>query len=727
MNAALKRTLITLSIIFGILAVLLVTALGYYASVTTGVKLDRNKLMLDTSCVRVYDKDGAEIVSAKKQNDTPFSEIPQHLPHAFVAVEDKRFYTHGGFDFKRIGKAMLKNIASFSFAEGASTISQQLIKNTHLSSEKTLNRKLKEFKLTRALEKRYSKDEIMELYLNSIYFGHSAFGAGKACSFYFGKDIRDITPAESAMLAALVQSPNRYSPFKNAEKCLARRNLVLKLMREQEYLSEAEYRDALTVPLPQTPHESDENTYLSAVYEQVDELLDQNGGRGLNVYTYYDAPLQKTLEEQSAESDMCLLVRDNKMHGIKAFRSTCGSPKRLPASTIKPLLVYAPAVEENLLSPLTPLLDEKTDFNGYAPDDFNGATGTYMSARYALSHSVNIPAVRVLNALGVDKGVQYLNKMNLQVDKDDRTLALALGGMKEGFTLKELSDAYATFANGGTFSPSSFVAKIKNEKGRTLYEFRPEKHRVFSEDTSYLINDMLQTTVREGTAKKLRALPFELCAKTGTGEGKGGNIDAYTVSYTHDDTVCAWLGNRDNSPVNATGGGLPANLVLDIYKTLYREKTPSAFPNCNGVERVKYDLHEYETARRIVRADPLSPPAESGTELFRSSALPQTTCTRYSCPKIQKPTISVKNGTVLIELCQTQYYEYIIKRENRGKTTTIYSGKYKNSICDNSVVAGESYTYTVTPVYKNHEGESVSLPSVRIEKTQILPDEWWKT
>lgn len=726
MKRTAKRTLITLSVIFAIIAVIALSLLGYYISVTAGVHLDNSKLTLDTSFVDIYDKDGSRIVSAKKQTAAPFSEFPAHLPNAFVAVEDKRFYRHNGLDFKRIGKALLKNVASFSFAEGASTISQQLIKNTHLTNEKTVNRKLKEVKLTRALEKRYSKNEILELYLNSIYFGHSAFGIQKASSFYFGKEAQELSPAESAMLAALVQSPNRYSPFKNPEKCLARRNLVLRLMAEQGYISDAQYRDALNEPLPDTPHEDGENAYLDAVYEQLDEQLSPYGGRGLSVYTYYDPALQAEISKQKADSDVCIAVRDNAENGIKALYSTCGTPKRLPASTIKPLLVYAPALEENAISPLTPLLDEKTDFNGYSPDDYKAPTGGYMSARYALSHSVNIPAVRVLNSIGVDRGVKYLDKMDLFVEKDDRSLALALGGMKEGFTLLQLADAYATFANGGEFAPASFIRKIEDGTGREVYYNAPIKRRVFSADASFLMNDMLQTAAKEGTARKLKSLDFPVCAKTGTNEGKNGNIDAYTISYTHDDVVCVWLGNRDNSPVEATGGGLPTNITLNVYGALYKEKKPSAFPACEEVETVLYDKYEYESAQRILLSDPLAPPGESGKELFRRCALPESACTRYSRPVIQKPAVYVRNSTVLIELCQAEYYDYIVKRENRGETVTIYEGKYKKSICDNSVIAGETYSYSVTPVYKGRQGESVLLPSVYIEKPQTIPDDWWR-
>ena len=699
--------------------------LGYYFSVTAGVKLERSKLSLDTSYTQIYDNDGALIVSGNARTAVPYEEMPAHLPLAFVAVEDKRFFTHNGLDYKRMAKAVWKNLTSFSFAQGASTISQQLIKNTHLTSEKTLTRKLKEIKLTRALEKNYSKEQIIELYLNSIYFGHNAFGIREACRFYFDEDVNALNPAQSATLAALVQSPNRFSPFKNPEKCLSRRNTVLKLMNEQGYLSAEEYRENIALALPVAPHCESENAYLDMVYEQADELLGVSG-RQLRIETFYRKNLQAQMENMQADSDRIAVVRDNATGGVKAYFSTCGNIKRLPASTIKPLLVYAPALEENAVTPLTPLLDEKTDFNGYSPDDYATPTGNYMSVRYALSHSVNIPAVRVLNTLGVKRAAEYLERMNLHVDESDKTLALALGGMKDGFTLIELSDAYATFANGGLYSPSSFIKRITDETGRELYSFRPVKTRVFSEGVSFLINDMLQTTAREGTARKLKVLDFPVCAKTGTNEGKAGNLDAYTLSYTADDTVGVWLGNGDNSPVNATGGGLPANMALELYKCLYAHKSPSPFFTSDEVEPVLYDRYEYEHNQRILLCDPLSPPGESGKEYFKKSFLPKETCSRFSCPKIQKPNVYVRNSTVLIELCQAEYYDYEIKRENRGKTTTIYNGKYKKNIYDNSVIPGEVYRYTVTPVYKGRTGESIELPAVRIEKTAELPSDWWE-
>ncbi len=725
-----KRVFAVLGILLGTISVLLFAAFGYFFFVTKDVSLDPAKLALDANCIAVFDGSGQPVESKTSREAVPFSAFPDHLANAFVAVEDKRFYSHSGFDYRRMVKAALKNISTLSFREGASTISQQLIKNTHLTNEKTVQRKLRELKLTYALEKRYTKEEIMERYLNSIYFGHSAFGIGDAAYYYFGKQVPDLQPAESALLAALVKSPNRYSPFRNAQDCLIRRNFVLGLMKEQGYLDEAAYTSALTVPLPAEPNPIGKGSfYLSLVYEELEELFpDAKAGEfgNLRVYTAYDPALQAKLEGFEVPADTAMLVTDNASGALKALRATAGLPRRSPASTVKPLLVYAPAIEENLLSPATPILDERTDFGGYSPDDAGGASGGYVSARYALAKSVNIPAVKILNALGVEKGAGYLSRMGLGTDREDHSLALALGGMKNGFTLKELADGYTTLANGGYYAPSGTILRVENAKGGTMYERRPVRSKVFSEDTSFLVTDMLKTAAKEGTARKLRSLPFQVAAKTGTHEAAKGNLDAYTIAYTTQNTVAVWLGNADNSPITATGGGLPANYAKEILETLASAGAPADFEVPSGVVRAAFDKTEYEENHKLVRADPLAPLLIDPEDFFRAGNLPAEQSTRFSRPTIRKPQISMDNGSVTIVLCQTEYYDYVIKRRNRGMETTIYSGPYREAVCDNSVLSGEEYEYTVMPVFEGHEGEPVVLPRVRVGAVTPIPEDWWR-
>ncbi len=724
-----KRAIIIISSILSACSVLVLAFFLFYFSATAGVRLNPEKLKESFNTVKVYDADGGEIALPALRKCASISALPDYVPNAFVAVEDKRFYDHDGFDYKRIGKALLKNIASFSFREGASTISQQLIKNTHLTGEKTIRRKLKEMKLTRALEKNYSKKEILSLYLNSIYFGHSAFGIEEAASYYFGKSAETLTPAESATLAALVRSPNRYSPFRDGEKCLKRRNFVLSLMRDQKYISQEQYESALNEPLPLAPNKTDESgrSYLSLVFSELSALYpeEEPANSELKIYTFFKPELQREIESYKADADFSACVLDNSAHGIQAFYSTVGNLKRLPASVIKPLLVYAPALEENVISPATPLLNERTDFGGYSPRNFGDEYGGYVSARYALSRSVNVPAVKILNELGVEKACNYLAALGLNVPESDYSLALALGGMREGFTLTDLSSAYSAFACMGNFAPSRTIKKIETASGKTLFEFHPEPKGVFSEDTAALINDMLQTAVTEGTAKKLRTLGFEVAAKTGTGANERGNSDAYTVSYTTENTVAVWMGMRDFSPIETTGGGLPASLALKINQSLYKLHKPSPFPRSERVVSVAFDKEEYENNHRILLADPSAPALTTLSELFRESAAPTATSTRFSCPVIQKPTILVKNDSVCIVLCQTEYYDYVIKRKNNGKTVLVYEGKYRSSITDNSVEGGKSYEYIVIPVYRGKEGTPVVLPSVYIEKKNEVPDGWW--
>lgn len=712
-------------LIVGAALLIALAAFVLFALVSTAnVKLEPEKLHTESAQVQLLAGDGEKIASPKQYAE--LETLPPHLPAAFVAVEDKRFYAHGGLDVLRIGKAALRNIASFSFREGASTISQQLIKNTHLSGEKTIRRKLKEWKLTLELEKSYSKEQILELYLNSIYFGHSAFGVGSAAQYYFGKDAGELVPAESAMLAALVRSPNRYSPFRDGAACKERRDLVLSLMEEQGILSAQEAKEAKETPLPQTPHENKTSGYVRLVFEELSETFPELDSEDkLVVETYFDRALQEKMEAYPAECGCTLIAAENEGHALIAYHTTAGEIRRSPASLIKPLGVYAPALEEGLLSPATPLLDEPVSYGGYSPKNYDGKCAGYVSAREALAKSLNIPAVKVMNSVTPKKSTQYLREMALPVYAEDETLALALGGMREGFTMRELASAFLTLSDGGLFAPAKCIRRVTDESGKVLYERAEEKRRVFSEETSYLLSDMLRTAATEGTAKKLRTLPYFVSAKTGTGGTEKGNTDAYAMGYTSEHTLGVWLGNSDNSPILATGGGEPANELYALFKALYQERTPEAFVRPEGVVEAALDREEYENRHRLVLADPTAPAALTKKELFSAAHLPQTVSDRFSMPRIETPHIFVKNGVVCIRLCLTQYYDYEVKREGGGENKVIYRGKWRETVCDGSLRAGVRYTYTVTPFYGEKAGESAVLPSVRLDEGQ-LPEDWWE-
>lgn len=724
----------------------LFAAAGYYVAVTGGVRLEPEKLVLSQKNVVLYDNQNAPIqnVSGKFIGKTvAYKDIPKKTRLAFIDTEDKRFFLHGGFDWKRIIKSAYNNAKAGSFKQGASTISQQLIKNTHLSQEKTLKRKLREWKLTKQLERNYSKEEILEKYLSVIYFGHDCFGLKSAASFYFGKSPQELDLADSAILAGLVKSPNNYSPFKNAENCLKRKESVLNAMLRNGDITESEKREAMEKPLPLTPNTgSRKGGYTHFVFDELTTLSEKHEftvGGNIEIYTFLSPDLQKYLEELTAQhkdTDISACVMDVTTRGFSACISSVGEIKRLPGSLLKPLLVYAPALEENLLSPATPILDEKINYGGYSPSNYDGSFHGYVSARECLAKSLNVPAVKILEWLGAENGAKYLEKLNLPIEKEDVSLALALGGMKNGYSLPKLISAYSVFPCGGTFSEGGFISKIKID-GKTVYERKTTENRVFSEETAYLTTDMLKTTAKTGTAKKLRSFPFEIAAKTGTVGISKGNTDAYALSYTSQNVAGVWLGNADNSFIDCTGGGLPCNFLYKINERLAETNTHiQPFKVPEEVVRVALDKTSYYDTHTLSLADELAPKEYQFTELFKKSAIPTKKSDSFSNPSIIPPSLRFENGTVRITFDKSlpSFYQYKIDRYDYATHTTVYLGEYIPEFCDDTLLSDKRYIYTVTPIYKDRLGEEIVLPAVNTKNgetystndQEIIEKNWWE-
>lgn len=731
-----------LRVIFLCALALALIALGYYLAVTHSATLQPEKLLLSNKQITIYDQHGDMVNTAAfsfQKQSVPIGKLPQHLQDAFVAIEDQRFFTHHGFDFKRICGALLHNLQARSFKEGASTISQQLIKNTHLTQDKTLKRKLREWKLTRQLEKRYSKAEILEKYLNSIYFGHDCFGIGAAAAFYFDKTPDELSIAQSAMLAGLVKSPNNYSPFRHPQLCLKRRNLVLNAMRKSGKISAQEQKQASAEPLPTEKHTTT-HPYLEFVFNELGDIVESKGiamNGCIEIVTHLDPGVQNavdTIAKQIEDCEKQILVLDQNTKGYKAAYSSVGNIRRLPGSLIKPLLVYAPAMEENLLSPATAILDEPTKFGDYRPENYMGNYYGYVSARECVEKSLNVPAVKTLAAVGVPKAVGYLEKMGLAVPKEDYSLALALGGMKEGFSLQELTSAYATFPDGLKKS-CGFIFEVKIN-GQSVYRQKQETTRVFSEDSAYLMTDIMKSTVQHGTAKKLRTLPFDIAAKTGTVGTKNGNTDAYSVSFTAKDLVSVWLGNADNQYIPYVGGNLPCNVAMQIHEYLYdlyqQTNTPiPSFQKPKGVVCVTLDKAAYEEKHSLLLADPIAPKSHCYEEYFKENNLPTNQSSSFSSPSIIMPTAILEYGKVKIifDASSPDYYQYRIDKYDYVKHNTVYFGDRIDYYLDEDVLPNKKYVYTITPVYKNHIGEPQTLPILHIKDStmedSITEKPWW--
>ena len=709
-------------------------AFAVYAFITKDAKLDENKLTDYSRSIIVCDANGKEITNASlsaKRKSVKLENLNDYTVNAFIASEDRNFYKHNGLNYKRMLKALITNLSSRSFSQGASTISQQLIKNTHLSGDKTIKRKLSEIKLTRKLEKKYSKDEILEMYLNTIYFGHNCYGLESAAEFYFGTTADKLDLESSAALAGLLTSPNNFSPYNNPEKCIKRRNTVLKCMQECGYIAESQYEKAAgsAIKTAQSAKSGSSSAYLYRVFE---ELEDINADffkltDGCRIITYMDEELQKYADSLNAGCECAVMVTSQE-GGVRAYRSDIGGAKRQPGSTIKPLLVYAPAIEENIICPATKISDEKTDFGGYSPENHDKKYHGYITAEECLAKSYNVPAVKILNSLTLDKAEKYALKMGIKLEDGEKNLALALGGMKYGLSLEDLCEKYRAFAGGGAYSDTKFIKEIRLKNGKVIYRAKDYYTKVYSRGTASLMNQMLCRTAEDGTAKKLKNLDFDVAAKTGTCGTEKGNTDAYCMAYTFSDCIGVWLGSKDNKPLEITGGGDCCNIAKKLLELMYENNRPPQMDKTSGTKAINIDRETYSTNNKIVLADDIAPKLSVSTIRVKEDAVPKEKSTAFSVPEIKKPLIKAENNSILIQLCQTKYYAYLIKRQHDGKETVIYEGKWQDKIYDE--VEGGKYTYSVTPYYSDengiHAGKTVILPDVNVlggtSPQQNIPD-----
>lgn len=692
-----------------------------YAVITKDAVLDSSKLVGAGQNVTIYDDEGNELTNASleiQKKSVSIDKLQPYTVNAFIASEDRNFYNHNGLNYKRMVKALFKNISSRSFKEGASTISQQLIKNTHLSSDKTIRRKLNEIKLTKKLEKKYSKNEILEMYLNTIYFGHSCYGLQNAAEFYFNKKAENLDLPESATIVGLLASPNNYSPFKNPEKSLSRRNLVLKSMHECGYIDGNEYEKAVNTPLNSERRNPNDrySDYISAVFDEIEEIDFDHYllTDGCIIKTYLNADAQNFIERLDYPCDNAVIITDNLSGGVKAYKTTINGAKRQPGSTAKPIFVYAPAIEEKHLSPFTRILDEKVNFNGYSPENYDKKYHGYVTVTDSIKNSYNVPAVKTLNALTVNACEKYLNAMDIRLDDDEKNLSLALGGMKYGLSIKELADKYSVFSRGGKFLPSRFIKEIVSKNGTVLYKNDFASSRVYSEGTCSLMNEILIETSKSGTAKKLKEFCFDVATKTGTCGNQEGNTDAYAVSYTSEHCFAVWLGDKDNSRSQITGGTDCCKLMKSILENTYGKHTPTALDTKSGTSTVNIDKEEYLQNNKIIIADPVCPKLNLMPVKLLTGNEPKDISNRFSSPSIPEPTISVSNGQISINLCHAKYYSFVVKRNK----TIIYDGNWQNTIID-SPNEGQ-YKYSVTPYFKDgnkvYMGNEIILPSVNIGK-----------
>jgi len=590
------KTLLTVSLLTS--AVLVGIVVGAFLTLIRDLPEIRSLETFKPSAVtRIYSSDKVLLAElfAERRDPVPLSVIPKHLKDAIVATEDRNFYRHSGVDLKGIFRAVIKDIWAREFVEGASTITQQLAKTLFLTSKKTLMRKLKEAVLAFQLERRYTKSEILEFYLNQVYFGSGAYGVESAARIYFGKSVDTLSLSECALIAGMPKAPSFYSPLVNPSRAVVRRNIVLRQMKQSGIISDADYRSAAEAPVL-VPEERRKALKAPYFVEYVKPLLESVIGssglyrEGLVVVTTLSYRLQAAAEtavagglggleqrmKQRGEKDLvpqsALIALDVNTGGILAMvggRDFFSSPfnrvtsaRRQPGSAFKPV-AFALAVEKDIPQNQM-LLDAPVAFKGadsgkdWRPGNFSGTYKGEITLRKALVLSENIPAVRLIEMLGPSDVAAFAHQLGIDAPLNPN-LALVLGA--SGMSLIELTAAFAVFANRGEWSEPFGVLEVMDRSGRVLWRAKPKKRVVMSRSGAAIVTNLLEAVIHEGTGRKARVLDRPVAGKTGT---TNDFRDALFIGYSPSIATGVWVGNDDYRSLGKGETGARAALPIWI-------------------------------------------------------------------------------------------------------------------------------------------------------------------
>jgi penicillin-binding protein 1A len=521
-------------------------------------------------------------------------DLPSYLPKAFIAIEDRRFYSHYGVDPFGILRAAVANVLHRGVSQGGSTLTQQLAKNIFLTQERTLLRKLQEAELALWLERKYSKNEILELYLNRVYFGSGAYGVEAAAQRYFGKPARNVTLAEAAMLAGLVKSPSRLAPNRNPEGAEKRAQIVLAAMADAKFISDAQAQASIAHP-PVSVKPAGAGT-VNYVADWIGEVLDDLVGQieeSIVVETTIDPKLQAVAEAAVIDELAAKSVKFSVTQGALVAMSADGAvramvggrnyaesqynravtAKRQPGSAFKPF-VYLTAIESGL-TPETVRQDAPLDVKGWKPENYSREYFGPVTLTQALAMSLNTVAVRVGLEVGPKNVVRTAHRLGIS-SKLEPNASIALGTSE--VSMIELVGAYAAFANGGFAASPHVVTRIKTLDGKLLYARQPDQPSQVIEPRNVAMMDrMMEETLISGTARKAEIPGWMAAGKTGTSQDFR---DAWFIGYTANLVTGVWLGNDDNSPTKkATGGGLPVEVWTRFMRAAHQGVAAAALPN----------------------------------------------------------------------------------------------------------------------------------------------------
>ncbi|GEO64493.1 PBP1A family penicillin-binding protein [Companilactobacillus nantensis] len=600
-----KRYQLTRWLILLVLTLILVLSSYWtYKAKTSNVDDLQSSLQTKTT---ILDKDGDDAgqLYANKGTYVSYDKISKNIQNAVTSTEDRTFWTNPGFSIKGYARAALGYLIHHGISGGGSTLTQQLAKNSLLTQKQTLSRKGEELFLSIEINRVYSKKEIITMYLNNAYFGNGVWGVQDASEKYFGKNASELNPAEGAVLAGILKAPNAYNPIDSMSNSTSRRNLVLDLMVQNKKLtaSEASYYKNTAIDLNDNYEVSSSYKYPYFFDAVIDEAVNKYGlkeddilNKGYKIYTTLDQKIQASM--QSSFNNIYLfpgnaadgtkvqgasVAVDPQNGGILAvvggrgdhtFRgfNRATQMRRQPGSTIKPLAVYTPAIE-NGYSYDSELPDQITTFgkNKYAPTNADGIYQDSIPMYKALYQSENIPAVALLDKIGVKKGVSSVENFGIKVHKNDQNLALALGGLETGVSPLQMARAYTAFANEGKLADTHFITKIVDSTGTFIVNNSSSSTKqIISKNTAKEMTSMMLGVYNEGTGKLAKPAGYQIAGKTGSTEvpesyGYAGTKDQWMIGYTPDVVVASWMG-FDNTDKNHFLTGSNENGMSTLFK-----------------------------------------------------------------------------------------------------------------------------------------------------------------
>lgn len=614
-----KRKLILFIILTLLIALGITLGVSAYSwkQLTDDMFLNENSVVVDIDGEVI-----ATLGSERRKMTVDFEDIPDNLINAYVSIEDERFYSHHGIDIRRTGGAILSYITNFGNSSyGGSTITQQLVKNLTGDNDDSITRKVKEWWKAFLLESYYSKDEILEMYLNVIYVGPNVYGVQTGAKYYFDKDVSDLSLAECAYLAGINNSPNSYNPFSekndNTERITNRTLTVLQKMLELGYINEDEYNDAVeevndgldfdngTIKTENSIYSYHTDALITDVIKDlaeeknITETFAQNYLylAGLTIHSTQDSDMQEKVEKEflkkqymikssdgESTAQAAMVIIDHNTGNVLACVGGLGEKetfrglnratqsKRQTGSAIKPLAVLVPGIDEKIFTASTIYNDEETTFEGgYAPGNNDKYLGE-ITVRRALESSQNIPFVEMMEEITPNKAITYLENMGItSLADEDESLSLALGGLKNGITPLEMAAAYATIANDGEYIEPVFYTSIIDNDGKIVLRAKQNTKNVFSEQVAYVIKELLTQPVEgtHGTATYCSISGIEVAAKTGTTDE---NYDKWLCGFTPYYTAVTWFGFDQNESINYKNqnpaGIIWANVMRRVHNGL---------------------------------------------------------------------------------------------------------------------------------------------------------------